>query len=225
MDPFIIFLFLVLALACLAEFWILTTPLDFSVLLERNTQDTLLALVVSFGPAGFKNCLECGTWSHTLFLGRYAIHEFLPEEIYPHIPPKEGEGREEKEEKFDPGVFGVIVRHLPGLITDAWTVFIVGIRAVSFRSLDLDFRLGLSSPAITGQVFGYFSALRAILSPERRVSLAMTPEFGREVLEGRGNLSLRVNYPIRILAAIIRVMIGKNTRRLLRDLRRGGYLR
>ena len=59
-----------------------------------------------------------------------------------------------------------------------------------------------------------------MLSPVERLQIAMNPIFGEEVLEGRVFLLLRVRYPIRVLVAIFRFLLGRNMRRFLLDMGR-----
>jgi hypothetical protein len=82
-----------------------------------------------------------------------------------------------------------------------------------FRLFACDVRLGCSSAPLTGMIYGYFQAVRGILFPVSGVSLSMTPDFDRTVLEGKGEILLEIRYPFllgfRVLPPVIRAMRGK----------------
>ena len=84
------------------------------------------------------------------------------------------------------------------------------VRHLHFRLFACDVRLGCSSAPVTGMIYGYFQAVRGILFPVSGVSLSMTPDFDRTVLEGKGEILLEIRYPLllgfRVLPPVIRAM-------------------
>ncbi|HOP66125.1 MAG TPA: DUF2953 domain-containing protein [Methanoregulaceae archaeon] len=219
MDPIAISLFLLLFLLFLGEILLLLTPIDFSLDIERFERMTRSISKVSFGFLEVRVDSPDGTANGMILFSGRPVYRF---------PVQDTDLEEEKErephiemKRTDSGIryFRPVMRHGRELFSDFMKVSGDILHAISIRTLEIDIRLGLSSPALTGVVFGYFSAFRALLSPVRRMHLSMTPVFSEEVLEGRVLLLLRVPYPVRIIASVFRLLLGKNMRRLLLDLK------
>lgn len=222
MDPIAISLFLLLFLLFLGEILLLLTPIDFSLDIERFNRTTRSISKVSFGflevrtesPGDFSSVV-------ILIFGR-PVYRFLVQET---DLEETGIGEPQIEmDRTDSGIryFRPVMRHGRELFSDFMKFSRDILHAISIRTLEIDIRLGLSSPALTGIVFGYFSALRALLCPVRRMHLAMTPVFDEEVMEGRALLQVRISYPVRILAAGFCLLLGKNVRQLFLDMRKEG---
>ena len=222
MDPIAISLLLLLFFLFLGEILLLLTPIEISLDIERFNRTTRYISKVSFGfleiradsPDGFATVF-------ILFSGRPVYHFSLQ-----GIDLEKKGDREPRPETKRTGLethyFRPVIRHGRELFSDFMKLSGDILHAITIRTLEIDIRLGLSSPALTGIVFGYFSAFRALLCPIRRMHLSMTPVFSEEVLEGRVLLLLRVPYPVRIIASVFHLLLGKNMRRLLLDLRGDG---
>jgi len=83
------------------------------------------------------------------------------------------------------------------------------VKHTSIRDVQCDARFGLSDPANTGILFGYFTALKSVLQPIERLRISLTPVFDKQTLEGRFSIILRIKYPIRIIAAAIGLFFKK----------------
>lgn len=213
MDPIAISLFLFLILVFLGEILLLITPIEISLDTERFNGKTEFISMVSFGALRFRTDFTGGFITNEIFIAGRRLYCFSGKET-------DRDGEEEKIVPPDRGIRSLkhIVGHGPGLLQDFLALLGEIISAFSLRSFELNIRLGFSGSALTGIIFGYFSALKAILSPVERLRITMTPVFGQEILEGRVHLLLRIRYPIRILVSLFRFLMGRSMRRFLLDL-------
>ncbi len=92
-------------------------------------------------------------------------------------------------------------------------------KRISIRTVQCDAQLGLSDPSNTGILFGYLTALKSMLQPIERVRIRLTPVFDKQTLEGGFNIILRINYPIRIIAAAIGLFFKKPVREFMKSIR------
>lgn len=217
MDLIAILLFLILILLCIGEILLLITPLDIWSGIEHLHNKTELFLVISYGVLQFQTRIINSQSTNTLLISGHELYRFSAEKSEKEDVKHEKESRSPR---FSRDLLEGLVRRGPGLFHDGMRLLGVILSAVSIQKLDVDIRLGFSSPALTGMVYGYSCALIAILSPARRLRIDLTPDFDREVLEGKASLLLRIRYPIRILIALFRFLLEKNTRTLLFDMKR-----
>jgi len=78
-------------------------------------------------------------------------------------------------------------------------------RHLRLKSLYCDIVLGFSFAPTTGKVYGYFHAIKGILSPISSVSLHMTPDFDRAVFDGRFSTAFEVRYPLILAFRLLRI--------------------
>ena len=93
------------------------------------------------------------------------------------------------------------------------------IKLIVIGRIQCDARIGLSNPAYTGFFFGYFTALTSLLQPTERFIVHLTPVFDKQILEGRLNITIKIKYPIRIIAAGIGLLLRKPVRESLKVMR------
>ncbi len=91
------------------------------------------------------------------------------------------------------------------------------IRSLCLETLRGDFTLGLESPADTGIVYGYCTAVRYALWPAEAIDFVMTPVFDREVFEGTFTLRMQIRRPLLILIPVVRTLLQKQVRQRLRQ--------
>ncbi|MDV2481019.1 DUF2953 domain-containing protein [Methanoculleus sp. Wushi-C6] len=147
-----------------------------------------------------------------LLAGRPVMTRDLAEMAKPS-PPEE---REEKERR--PALSTSEYLSAAG---DLWP-HVKEIIAAFFRSLYLerlwgDITLGLESPATTGTVYGYCTAVRYALWPADAIDFVMTPVFDREVFEGAVLLRLQIRRPLLILIPVVRALLQRPVRERLRQ--------
>jgi len=90
-------------------------------------------------------------------------------------------------------------------------------RSIHIETLQGDITLGLESPADTGVVYGYCTAVRYALWPAEEIEFVVTPVFDREVFEGTLTLRMRLYRPLLILIAVARALLKKPVREQLRQ--------
>ncbi len=95
------------------------------------------------------------------------------------------------------------VRIVPALVTFARAT----LRSLSLRRLECRAVVGLSGPAETGMLFGYFMAAKPILSCSRRIKIDIVPDFSRERLEGHLELDATITRPFDLVARIVRLLL------------------
>ena len=86
------------------------------------------------------------------------------------------------------------------------------IKAVRIRSIACDAKIGFPSASTTGIVFGYFLAIKSILTPFRQISLKVIPFFDRTIFEGRFSLQIEIRHPIIVTAHLIQFLLSKPVR-------------
>lgn len=92
------------------------------------------------------------------------------------------------------------------------------LRSLSFEQCIGEITLGLASPAATGRIYGYMTALRYALWPAERIDLIMHPVFGDEILEGCLDVKVHIERPLLILLSIIAALLHKTVRDRLKML-------
>ena len=167
MDPIAISLFLLLFLLFLGEILLLLTPIDFSLDIERFNRTTRSISKVSFGFLEVRT-ESPGDLSNVLILifgrpvYRFPVKDTDLEETGIGVPQIEMERTD-----FGIRYFRPVMRHGRELLLDFMKFSRDILHAISIRTLEIEIRLGFSSPALTGVVFGYFLSLIHISEPTR----------------------------------------------------------
>jgi len=202
-------LLLMLIIAAAISFLYLI-PLDISLLLEHQSTVTTLFASVSWcifsGGVTYRN----GTGALDLLLGGKRVW------THPIEPPAR---RGEPAEAWDVGIAADLFREILMLRPGVMRIIRALFRHTHIRRLTCDIRFGLSSPAVTGMVFGCYAAIRPLVMQDKRVSLSASPVFDRELLEGSCRLDLRVERPLVVPALIIRLFLDPRAWHLVRSAR------
>jgi hypothetical protein len=118
------------------------------------------------------------------------------------------------EKKKGPSVVEVIRK-----VRSAWPYLqpplLAGIKSIHLEYFICTLRLGFYDPAITGEAYGYFWALKGMLSPIDRICLEMTPAFDREMVEGTTDLCIAIRRPLVVMFAFLKAFTKKPVRDLL----------
>ncbi len=174
---------------------LLVTPLSLAASLEKK--GTVLSATgrLGWGWMGVAITWEQGEG----FLSLQAGNRSILRRPFPggDREPEEKVSSKESRTRWNPGV---LVSELPWLLGHL-------VRHMHLRHVTCDLRLGCRSAPITGMIYGYFQAVRGILTPISCVSLSMTPDFDRPVLDGTAELVLEIRYPlllgVRVLPAVL----------------------
>lgn len=147
-----------------------------------------------------------------LLVGRPVVTRDLADLAKPAPSPEERE--EERRPALSAGDY-------LGAAGDLWPHLKEVLRAF-LRSLYLErlrgrITLGLESPADTGTVYGWCTAVRYALWPAEAIDFLMIPIFDREVFEGAFLLRLQIRRPLLIIIAVVRALLQKPVRERLRQ--------
>ncbi len=133
------------------------------------------------------------------------------------------EKKPEEEEERRPGSG---IREYVDAVGDIWPhigqVLRALLRSLSLQELTGEVTLGLESPAATGILFGYCSALRYSLWAVEPIDFRMTPVFDRRVLEGRLTVRVRIRRLLLIVVPVIAALMKRPVRERLRQISRRG---
>lgn len=89
--------------------------------------------------------------------------------------------------------------------TGAWFLPYV-LRHLSLDAISGDLTIGLGDPAWTGSVYGYYHAIRPLVSSER-CSVDITPDFTRMTLEGSLQGGIMITTPLDLVIRGVRTFL------------------
>ncbi len=198
----ILLLLLVIFFLCLTFI-----PININFRLEKDKSLTRLVISIVWGAVeiAYTDWNKASETRYLLF-GQTIIRR--QKEKKPKERPKNEKGQIVKFMRFP-------YKAIPHFINFIKTLF----KRISIRMVQCDVQLGLSDPANTGILFGYLTALKSMLRPIERLRIHLTPVFNKQTLEGGFNIILRINYPIRIIAAAIGLFFKKSVREFMKSMR------
>jgi hypothetical protein len=204
----VIFPFIIVAFLALVAFFIYRSPLDLQIVLDRTSTSTALMLSASWSALTVKSTYTGGKGYLSLFfLGKMVIQREMSHKT-------EIQKRQERVAGSHIGLESVL--QILSMGSDMIRFMRAVFRHLTIRQLEGAFTVGLENPADTGMLFGSFSAIRALLISCNRISLAITPVFDREVLEGHIMADIRISRPLFIPVLLIRMATRPPARRLIR---------
>jgi hypothetical protein len=188
-------------------------PVVISTVAECSREIARVTAVISWGFVGTRLRIEDEVRTLEIMIFGYPIIR-RDLRAQPAPPPEE-----KKEEEERPRLK---VSDYLGAATDLWPsirqIMDAFFRSLALEKLQGDIILGLESPANTGIVYGYCTALRYMLWPAEAVDIKMTPIFDREVLEGTLTLRLKIRHPLLILIPVAAALTRKPVRQRIRQL-------
>jgi hypothetical protein len=212
LPPLLIPVILIAVLAGVALL-ILIVPLDLSFLIEFAGGSAVLATIAVWSILFLKISYREG--NGILEIGFLGIP--LYRKVIVPGPPSVPEAPEwAADVRAVPSLIQAISVLLPGIIR----IFRTLKRLTRFRRLSCDLLLGTGSPAVTGLIFGAFSAVRPLLMVSERVSLSFQPVFDREVMEGTCRIDLRIRYPMIVIALLFRFVLSREFRSSMTGIRK-----
>jgi len=127
----------------------------------------------------------------------------FPWKATPGIEVMEDKSLEDRRAHMIPSFIQSAIKYFPDLVSIARAT----IRSLSFRRLDCRAVVGLSGPAETGMLYGYFWAMKPLLFSNGRTNIELVPDFTKERLEGRLELDARISRPFNLVARLARLFI------------------
>lgn len=199
MDPAVLLvpaLVLVLALCILLVFRV---PLRFRVRVEHREDRTIVSAALSWWVTGVRASWSGGPLRLALEAGERAIlARDIPVPRTRVEPERPGEPGKD-EETYPP--------HIAGMLPYTGRFLRILSRSVSLEKMDLVVTFGLGRAADTGRLFGWYSAVRPLILLSRPVSMEVTPDFSRAVLEGSLDLGFRLDRPLEVLIRLSRLFL------------------
>jgi hypothetical protein len=225
-----------LLLMVLAVLYLLLVPIDMSVTGTLDGEGARARGTVTWGVAGFQAEQQKGDLRTAICLLGHPFWFSMPKEPKEPKEPKGDQqqvkkpqdrertaeknaekGREENAATRRPATpdGGEVI----ATVQEAWPritdLLLSTLRALEIRRISIDMTFGLDDAAGTGEVFGYLMALRGILSPLPRFSMAVTPVFGTVIFAGTFLGTLRLNHPGTLLVPAARLGLSRPVRRLI----------
>ncbi len=192
-------------------------PVTVSTVADCRRESARATAAVAWGIAGARVRVADGVQVlEVLLAGRPVMTRDL-REMAAAEPEKEKKKKEEEEERKP----ALSVREYLDAAGDLWPhlqrILAAFVRSLCLETLRGDFTLGLESPADTGIVYGYCTAVRYALWPAEAIDFVMTPVFDRKVFEGTFTLRMQIRRPLLILIPVVRALLQKQVRQRLRQ--------
>lgn len=187
-------------------------PVTVSTIAECTRGRALATATVAWGIVGGRvRITEGAQVLEVLLAGRPVMTRDLAEITKPAPPEREKEERKP----------ALPAREYLNAAVDLWP-HLRKVLAAVYRSLYLetlrgDVTLGLESPADTGVIYGYCTAVRYALRPAEAVDFVMTPVFDHEVFEGTFTLRMQIRRPLLITVPVMGALLQKPVRQRLRQ--------
>jgi len=187
----------------------LLVPVDITVCLEKTEGLTRRVFSAVWGILGIESVEAEESETKFQLLGHTVIR-------------KKRERKQREKPKAEGKKVTELMRLLPQSAPHLMKLIRVLMKSTSIGSVSCDATIGLSDPSDTGMLFGYFMAFRPVLRRIDRLKISLNPVFDRQILEGWLRASVRIRYPIRIIAAAIGMFTKKPVRHLVKTMRQFG---
>jgi hypothetical protein len=213
MDQFLLLaaLVAVVLLLCLAiPLLLYTIPLRSSVRIIIEEETPRDVITVSWGPFGIRVRQDPGETAVELFANKRVLYTY-------RLLPTEQEEKSPAAEKEEPapapsgsvipvGIVRKLEKPVRALLSMVW-------QESRFETLRGRVTIGLGDPVLTGEFYGYYWAGRFLLEA-LRVHIDVEPVFDRETFACDLELVMKLQHPLRILAAAIRLLFHPAVREI-----------
>jgi hypothetical protein len=213
----ILLVIVVVILALLLALYLI--PVTIEAVAGCSRESASATAIVAWGILGARARITDDVWVlELLLINRPVMTRDLAEMIT--APPAEG--------KRDERRLSLPVEEYLGAAADLWPhlrkVIAATLRSLYLEVLRGEVTLGLESPASTGTIYGYCTALRYVIWPVEAVDLVMTPVFDHEVFEGSFTLRMQIRRPLLIIIPAASALLQKPVRQRLRQISGRGAL-
>lgn len=200
MDEVLIFVFIPVCLLCFLLFitlFLYVVPLRFFVSFVSQEQRKEKMLTVSWSVMGIRITSAAGQQNYAILV---ADHELISRTLFSTkttpTPAVSGPEAVHSPEDLVP-----LIQHLVVPVMKIGTVLY---RQRSFEDIRGTVRIGLGDPVATGLLYGGYWATRFVFTASR-IHIDLKPDFDREILEMELSVRFRINHPLRMIFAGIRV--------------------
>jgi len=213
MDTVLIIVFIPATVLCVLlgiGLLLYVVPLQFLVSFIRKGDRQETTVTVSWNcvsirikPSAGKNEIEVLVAGHRVT--RVNLSPPGPPPV-PESPTKTARSGREEIRTAEDLIF--LIRHV---IEPVKKIGVVVYQQSSFENIRGTVRIGLGDPVATGMLYGGYWATRFMFSASR-ISIDLTPDFERQVLEMELSVRFGINHPLRILITSIQVMVSRDVR-------------
>jgi len=210
---FILLVVAVILLALLLALYLV--PVTVETVADCRQESAWATATVAWGIAAARVRVADGVQVLEVLL---AGRRIMVRDIQEMVAAKPEEEKEEKAEEPKPALPpGEYLSAAADLWPHIQRIFAAFVRSLCLETLRGDITLGLESPADTGVIYGYCTAVRYALWPAEAIDFVMTPVFDREVFEGTFTLKVQIRRPLLILIPVVRALLQKQVRQRLRQ--------
>jgi Protein of unknown function (DUF2953) len=203
-----ILLFLILLLA------LFLIPVIARVALGKTPESGYFLIQASWGWIGARTRTEGGESRQELLLGDHPLYTRTVKEEEEARPP--GVEEEPRKTPVSPGRLLHLLRLARPLVSLGGKI----LHGMTLEEIRGRMKVGFRDPAHTGILYGWYWAILPLLGCTR-VSLEVTPVFDREVLDGEIMARVRIDRPLLLILAIVRLFLDRDVRVALSGLREG----
>jgi hypothetical protein len=188
-------------------------PVIAQIACERTPESKYLLIQASWGFLGARTRMEGGESRQEFLIGKRPLYSRTMKDM----EVRAQEAGEEPQKTF----FSIRRVHcLLHLIQPISHLLGELLRSMSLQEIRGNLIVGFRNPAETGIFYGWYSALLPILMVSR-VCLEVTPVFDRQVLEGDIMAKVRIDRPLLLILAMVRLSMDRDVRTALSGLREG----
>jgi len=188
-------------------------PVIAQIALGKTPESGYLLFQASWGVIGARTRIEGGESRHEFLIGKHPLYS-----------------RTDKDQKTRAPEAGEELRKIPSHIRSAHYLLQLirplshlggkFLRSMTLQEIRGNLVVGFRNPADTGIFYGWYCAIFPTLMVSR-VSLDVTPVFDRPVLEGEIMAKVRIDRPLLLILAMLRLFIDRDVRNALSGLREG----
>ncbi|MFA7562461.1 MAG: DUF2953 domain-containing protein [Methanoculleus sp.] len=210
----IIILIVVVALILALLLALYVVPVSISMVADCNRECARATATVAWGIVGARvRATDEAQTIEVLLIGRPIVIRDL-KEMAGTEPAKK---REEEKEERAPLPVGEYLDAFRDLRPHIQEILAAVYRSLFLETLRGDVVLGLDSPASTGVIYGYCTAIRYILWPVEAIDFVVTPDFNHKIFEGMFTLRLQVRRSLLITIPVVKALLKRPVRQRLRQ--------
>jgi hypothetical protein len=209
-------IFLLVVGICIPLLIVLTLyliPVIAQIAVERTTESGYLLLQASWGLIGTRVRMEGGESRQEFLIGEHPLYS---KAVKGRKTPVLEAGEVTKK-------ISSFIRRAPHLLQLIRPLSHLGgkfISSMTLQEIRGNLIVGFRNPADTGIFYGWYCAIFPTLMVSQ-VSLDVTPVFDRPVLEGEIMAKVRIDRPLLLILAMVRLFFDRDVRNAIAGLREG----
>jgi len=188
-------------------------PVIAQIALGKTPESGYLLFQASWGVIGARTRIEGGESRHEFLIGKHPLYSRTDKDQKTRAPEAGEELR----------TIPSLIRKVPHLLNLIRPLSHLGgklLRSMTLQEIRGNLTVGFRNPADTGIFYGWYCAIFPTLMVSR-VSLDVTPVFDRPVLEGEIMAKVRIDRPLLLILAMVRLFFDRDVRNALSGLREG----